>query len=373
MLTLAERVAGLEVIESNDAPILSVYLDLAPGVTEMRSIAPRLRDLLYPIRAGAAEAPHHVAESLGRSVEHVLAMVPALEREVGHGLALFVCPDLGLDERLVLIGHVWDRATVGSKPYLRPLRSVLDADHPVAAVVVDARRVWILVVELGEMVSDEIVLGEEVRKEDFGGWFALEETRSRRAAEAARHRLYRAATERLATLRRTVGLEAVFVGGVHPSVDEFTAFLSRRERALVAGTFRVDVHSIEDAELRRLAVELATGWRAEVRGRLAEEIADRAASGGRAATGLAATLAAANRHAVDELLVEGTTAVPGWKCGGCGALALHGPVCIVCGATGYEVGDVVEELTAAVIDDGGVVLQGVDGTEANVGALLRWV
>lgn len=372
-MTLAERVVALEKIESPGAPVLSVYLDLAPGVTEMRSVAPRLRDLLYPIRARAADAPHDVAESLGRSVEHVLAMAPELEREVGHGLALFVCPDLGLDERLVLTGHVWDRASVGSKPYLRPLRSVLDSDHPVAAVVVDARRVWILVVELGEMVSDEVVLGEEVRKEDFGGWFALEESRSRRAAEAARHRLYRTATERLAALRRTVGLEAVFVGGVHPSVDEFTAFLSRRERALLAGSFPVDVHTVEDAQLRSLAVELAAGWRGEVRRRLAHEIADRAASGGRAATGLAATLAAANRHAVDELLVEGAAAVPGWRCGACGALALHGPVCMVCGGVGDEVLDVVEELATAVIDDGGVVVQGAAGAEADVGALLRWV
>jgi hypothetical protein len=374
MLTLAERLSRLETIESRDVPILSVYLDLRPGVTEMRTVTPRLRDLLYPIRNNSSEIGHRAGECLKESVDRVLDQAPILEREVGHGVALFVCPPLGLDEHLVLSHRVWDRAMAGNRPYLRPLRAVLDAARPTATVIVDARTTSIMVTALGEIVSYEAIPGEEVRKANYGGWFALEETKSRRGAEHARYRLYRATVERLAVLRRTMGIEAIFVGGMQRTVDEFLAFLSPPERVLVGQTFAVDVHTLGDAELRAKAVELADAWEHDRESALADRIVDAASAGQRAVLGVSGTLVAANHHAVAELLIEGAEATPGWCCPGCGALALHGPVCIICGGSSEPVADVIEELATAVVDDGGVVVHAtgtaIDGDQ--VGASLRF-
>jgi hypothetical protein len=374
MLTLAERLSRLEAIESRDVPILSVYLDLRPGVTEMRTVTPRLRDLLYPIRDTSTEIGHRAGECLKDSIDRVLDQAPILEREVGHGVAIFVCPPLRLDEHLVVSHRVWDRAIAGDRPYLRPLRAVLDAARPTATVVVDARKASILVTALGEMVSYEVIPGEEVRKANFGGWFALEETKSRRAAEHARYRLYRVTAERLAVLRRTVGIQAIFVGGMNRTVDEFLGFLGAPDRELLDETFVVDVHTLSDAELQAKAVELATVWEQRRESALADRIVDEAAAGHRAVVGLSGTLAAANHHAVAELLIEGAHVTPGWCCSGCGALALHGPVCIICGGPSEPVADIVEELATAVVDDGGLVAHGT-GTAIDgdlVGASLRF-
>jgi hypothetical protein len=374
MLTLAERLSRLETIESREVPILSVYLDLRPGVTEMRTVTPRLRDLLYPIRDTSGEIGHRAGECLKESVDWVLDQASTLEREVGHGVALFVCPPLGLEEHLVVSHRVWDRAVAADRPYLRPLRAVLDAARPTATVVVDARRASIMVTALGEMESYEVIPGEEVRKANFGGWFALEETKSRRGAEHARYRLYRVTAERLAVLRRTVGIEAIFVGGMQRTVDEFLGFLSMRDRDLVERTFVVDVHTLSDADLQAKAVEMGIGWEQRRESALADRIVDAAAAGHRAVIGLPGTLAAANHHAVAELLIEGVGATPGWCCTGCGALGLHGPVCIICGGSSQPVPDVIEELATAVIDDGGLVVHGA-GTAIDgdlVGASLRF-
>ncbi|MGF1667390.1 MAG: hypothetical protein ACFCVC_14100 [Acidimicrobiia bacterium] len=374
MLTLAERLSRLETIESRDVPVLSVYLDLRPGVTEMRTVTPRLRDLLYPIRNTSGEIGHRAGECLKESVDRVFDQASTLEREVGHGVALFVCPPLGLDEHLVVSHRVWDRAIASDRPYLRPLRAVLDAARPTATVVVDARKTSIMVTALGEMVTYEVIPGEEVRKANFGGWFALEETKSRRGAEHARYRLYRASAERLAVLRRTVGIEAIFVGGMQRTVDEFLGFLGAPDRELLDQTFVVDVHTLSDADLQAQAVELATTWERRRESALADRIIDQAAAGQRAVVGLPGTLSAANHHAVAEILIEGAESTPGWCCTGCSALALHGPVCIICGGTSEPVADIIEELASAVVDDGGLVVHG-SGTAIDgdlVGASLRF-
>lgn len=376
MITLAAQVSRLETIESREAPILSVYLDLDPGVGEMRSVAPRLRSLLYPIRRSAQDLDHVAAENLIQAVNTSLDAAADLERLVGHGVALFISPLLGLDERIVTAHRVWDCAMAGDRPYLRPLRAVLDDNHLTATLLVDARRVSILVVEMEGVVSSEVIPGEVIRKPAYAGWFALEESKSRRNADNARHRLFSRAGERIASLHRTMGVEAFFVGGQRRAVAEFVGRLDPSERALIAGTFDVDVHTTGDSELHRLAVEHATDWDRRREAALWERINQEAQQGGRAVVGLGPVLHAANRHAVAQLVVEEALPVPGWACGGCGALNLHGPVCGVCGVTAEPVDDVVDRLTMAVTEDGGHVVHldpGTSGDGHAAAASLRFV
>lgn len=373
--SLLQRLSRLEAIESQDAPILSLYLDLRPGRTEMRTIAPRLRDLVAPLRETVGDLDHGPAESLKQAIDAVLGMEHLLASEAGRGVAVFQCPAIGLDERLSIRHRLWDRAIVGRRPYLRPLRAVLDSGHPSATVVVDARNIRIMVTAHGEMLSYEMVPGEEVRKADFPGWYALEESKSRRSAAEARHHLFRDAAQRLAALRRDLAIEAIFAGGRRQTVEEFLPFLGSREATLVVRTFTTDVHTTSDSDVQMIALDLSAEWDRTRHESLGELIRERAASGGLAATGLPAVLAAANRHAVAELLVSGTGIVTGFRCQGCDGLELHGPVCAVCGGVGDEVADVVEELISAVLDGGGTVAIAPEGTKLDgelVGALLRY-
>jgi peptide chain release factor subunit 1 len=373
--SLRHRLDVLAQIESPDAPILSVYLDLRPGVEEMWTIGARMRDLFHPIREQAADMSHESAENLKSAMDEILAASAGFGSLVGHGVAIFRSPATGLDERVVTPGHMWDRAVAGPRPYLRPLWAVLDATHSVATAVVEARQAVVMVTQLDEVVSYEVIPGETVRKENYAGWYALEESKSRRGAELERHRLFRKLAERLAELRREHDIEALFFGGQARTVDEFLHFLAHRDRKLVAGTFSVDVHTMTDADLRSKAVELSGEWNRERQMALAERIVEDEAAGGLAVTGLPATLAAANRHAIAELIVEGTDLRSGYRCGTCGSLALHGPVCGTCGGVGDPVPDVIDRLVAAVSDSGGEVAYALSPTAVNdclVGASLRF-
>ena len=373
--SLSQELSRLEGIESPHLPILSVYLDLRPGVMEMRTIAPRLRDLIDPIRSSVSELDHAAAESLKAALDHVLGMEPRLAASLGHGVAMFVCPAIGLDEHIVTRRRVWDRAIAGPRPYLRPLRAVLDSGCAIATVIVDARNVTIMVTESGEVASYEVIPGEVVRKSNYAGWFALEETKSRRGAENARHRLFRDSAERLSILKRDARLDAIYVGGRSRIVAEFIPFLGPREQMLVAGTFSADVHTMGNSDIRAKAMELSAEWDQERHEALALRISEESAAGRLAVTGLPATLAAANAHAVGQLLVTGPAGKAGFRCRDCDSLALHGPVCATCGGFGDEVADVVEELITAVIDDGGRVAQGSNSSALEgqlVGAALRY-
>ncbi len=373
--SLRQRLDVLAHVESPEAPILSLYLDLRPGVQEMRTIGARVRDLLHPIHDGVADLDHAAAENLKQAMDEVLSASTGFGSLVGHGVAIFKSPAIGLDELIVTSGQVWDRAVAGPHPYVRPLWAVVDTTHPIATVIVDARNAWVMVTQLDEVASYEMIRGEEIRWGGVTGWYALEETKSRRGAENARHRLFKDVAERLAKIRRELAIEAVFVGGRARTIDEFLRFLGTRERRMVAGTFAIDIHTMSDADLLAKALEMSGEWNRERHMALAERIVEDAAAGSLAVTGLPATLAAANRHAVAELLVQGTETREGYRCRGCGGLALHGPVCVVCGDIGDPLPDVIDELVAAVSDDGGEIAYAMCPTAVDgdlVGASLRF-
>jgi hypothetical protein len=97
-------------LESPSFPVLSVYLDLSAERIERRSINPRLRDLLLPIKklATSGELDHDPSMSLRSGVSRVLEMAPRFEMLLGSGVAVFLCDDLDLEEQLTMLtrdGH----------------------------------------------------------------------------------------------------------------------------------------------------------------------------------------------------------------------------------------------------------------------------
>src|SRR3990172_9108428 len=197
----------LRLVESPSLPILSVYLNLAPDRIERRSIGARLRDLLDPIEklAASGDLDHESSMSLRNGVNRVLEMTPEFVKELGHGVAVFVCDRLRLEEHMTMPRRVWDCAVAGPQPYLRPLQALLDEYRKVAAVVLDGRDAEIATFYMGEGVDRELIEGEELRKSDLAGWHGLEERRHRQHAEEARNHLFREDAEHLNRLRRDTG------------------------------------------------------------------------------------------------------------------------------------------------------------------------
>jgi peptide chain release factor subunit 1 len=91
---------------------------------------------------------------------------------------------------------------------------------------------------------------------------------------------------------------------------------------------------------------------------------------GRAVSGLAACLPAVNAGAADVLLIPDEELVPGFVCGRCGALTITGDDCPDWGTAARPVPDLLEEMAARVLEDGGQVV--VVRAPLSVAARLRY-
>jgi peptide chain release factor subunit 1 len=353
---LQEAMDRLRLIESPSLPILSVYLGLAPERIERRSIGGRLRDLLDPIEklAASGDLDHDSSMSLRAGVHRVLDMSPIFTGELGHGVAVFLCDGLDLEEHLTMPRRIWDCAVAGPQPYLRPLQAVLDEYRKVAAVVLDARGAEIVTFHMGEVLDRQVVEAEELRKSNLSGWYGLEERRHRQHAEEARNHMFREVAERLDRLCRNSGVDLVLVGGQQEVTNALLSFLDERVRSMT-GTFVIDLNTLTPALLASRVSEIEEAFERAEETRQVEEAYAAASAGDLAVVGIGPVLRAVNRHAVARLLLHDGVSLEGSICGECGALSLPVMVCIECGGGVVQPPDLLEALSRSVVDGGGSV------------------
>ena len=108
-------------------------------------------------------------------------------------------------------------------------------------------------------------------------------------------------------------------------------------------------------QVRERADEVVDAYERDEERRLVDEALERVAAGGLGATGLEWCLMAANEHAVQLLLVHDEEQAPGRACDNCGWLGLEEEECPVCGRHTRKAADVIDELSATVVDTSGRV------------------
>jgi peptide chain release factor subunit 1 len=353
---LQEAMDRLRLVESPTLPILSVYLSLAPQRIERRSIGGRLRDLLDPIEklAASGELDHDASMSLRAGVHRVLDMSQLFVAELGHGVAVFVCDGLDLEEHLSMPRRIWDCAVAGPQPYLRPIRAVLDEYRKVAAVVLDARGAEITVFHMGLVIDRQDVDAEELRKSNLSGWYGLEEKRHRQHAEEARNHMFREVADRLDLLCRKSGVDLVLVGGQEEITNALLPFLDERVRS-ITGTFVIDLHTLTPALLASRVSQIEEAFERAEETRQVEETYAAVAADDLAVVGVAPVVDAVNRQAVARLLLHDGASIEGSKCVSCGALSLSVTLCLACGNEVEKLPDLFEALSRSVVDAGGSV------------------
>ncbi len=138
----------LDRLESQDAPLLSLYLDVHAG-TDPNAPAQRADAVLRELSLDRS-----VRERLERHIETTL-------RDVGEGtLALFASedPDAFTVHRQVRVapplpGGARQAAARWGEPWIAPLELLLAAEQPVVAVFADERRARLFVQDLGEVIE----------------------------------------------------------------------------------------------------------------------------------------------------------------------------------------------------------------------------
>lgn len=349
--------------------LVSVYLNRPPGPS-----AAALTDVLKPLRAGLHGMERPTAMSVRSDLERISSLDSRIDADGSPAFCVFASDADGIFEFHPLPVPVWDHASVGGRPYLRPLR-VLPEPIRAGVVVAERRQVEVYIAENGDLASLGDTILADLGKDNYGGFRGYDEQRARAHAEEEASRILREAAARLFEAHQERPLELIAVGGHQEALDALDNHLHPYLRRLPESRFVVDPHTLTPAELRSRVAEEASRLRQQRDEEAVTAILEAAGAGAPSALGTAAVLEAANAHAVDLLVVAGPFQRPGVRCPSCGWLARTGDTCPAEGASVEIVEDVVGAAMERVIEAGGSIRQvGVASPldAKGVGALLRF-
>jgi hypothetical protein len=233
-------------------------------------------------------------------------------------VAVFASADIGLFQAFPLpceLSGLPERAVLGIRPHVRPLLLALQRcpTYRVAVVAKGGVRLY-------------SVAGEEVERLSASPqWLASH----------GEH-------------------EPLVIAGRDDDVRHLLGDLPQDAREFVAGSFIADPGTLTAARARDLARPYVARWAERRLGSLADQILTEPL-GGLVAVGLPDCLAAVNASAVETLAVSCDGLVPGYECGRCGALSVDADSCPDWGTAPLPVPDLIEEMVARTLEDGGQV------------------
>ena len=367
------RLAELARRAPSSRPVISVYLNKRWTDEDQRErVRIFLKNRLREARAARSEAP--AAEDLDWIEAQGQRLIAQDAFPGASGVALFAGGD-GLREILPLRTAFEDTFVVNSRPYLRPLAAAADETVPALVVFVDGVRARLLALTPAG-VGDEVVLESAVEgRHNATGWTMMAQSRYQRHIEEHRGQHYQATAAALADLVERHGVRRIVLSGEARAVALFREHLptplARRIVDVVPGAAHEAVTTIAARAAERLAQVDEQEDAAAV-----DRLLDAAAKGGRAVAGVAPTLEAVNRNAVQHLYLVPAFEQPGAVCEGCGALQPPAPGhCRFCDAATRPT-ELGEAMVGRVLASGGAVSlverhAGLAGREG-IGAILRY-
>jgi Bacterial archaeo-eukaryotic release factor family 10 len=361
-------VQKLRAVRAFEPSVLSLYVWVPADVPSLRELPARADELLAV--AGAGMDGQRAVRKGQQERRTVRDMLQAHAREwMGHSVAVFACDQVSLAEAFPLPCRLPDRAVLAVRPHVRPLLVALQRCPAYQVAVVDRRHAWIFLVTGQRVDTLAPSAAPGVRSRGFGGWYGLESYRiSQRITQLARHH-YRDTAAILSQAMRGSGRPLV-VGGHQDTIPAFLAVLPAEVRERFIGSFVVDPHTMTPARVRELSAPVVATWVSQREQQLVTGILQQP-PGGLTAVGMNSCLAAVNQHAVSVLVVPVGGLIPGFACQVCGTLASAPGGCPHQPPAVHPVPDLLEEMTAATLDDGGEVVA-VPDVPADVAAQLRF-
>jgi peptide subunit release factor 1 (eRF1) len=300
---LAAHLRNLAAFEPQDAPVVSLYLNLAPDQHGRDNYEAFCRKAFADQLRALKEHPAEHA-SLGRDFDRISAYLANEVTPSANGLAIFssagagdyfVAVQLGvpIDDHWLFIRRV---------PSLYPLVRLIDQYPRYASVVLDTNQARILVFGLGTIEKREEVKGARTRRNSMGGW---SQARYQRRAENFHLHHVKEVVDTLDRVVRQDDIQHIIVLGDDVVVPLLKAALPMHLTEKLIDVGRVDRHASEDdiiAETldmlrekdadtdRERVAELVSAWR----------------GGGLGVVGPEATLQALLMGQVEELLIVAT-------------------------------------------------------------------
>jgi hypothetical protein len=362
-------VRKLTEIHAPGSQVLSLYLRIPASLPSLRELPGRAEELLAAAAAGAGRRVTATARSEQRRAVRRFLEVRARDWQ-GPAAAIFTCRDAGLAEAFPLPCPVADRAVLAPRPHVRPLLAALERCPAYYVAVTGRDGTWVFRVAGTRIDALAQLAGSGPDGPRPGGWHALGPHRSRERITKLGRYPQPGTAALLSRLLRAAGLPPLVIGGDDEPARAFAALLPDDVRGQLAGSFTAKPAALTPARARVLAAEVIGEWVRERERRLAALIVQEPA-GGLGAVGLDACLAAVSSRAVSILAVPDADLLPGFACDLCGRLSVTPGACRH-GSLGVRpVPDLLEEMTAATLADGGDVAT-VRDCPGEVAALLRF-
>lgn len=372
-LLTPDRLRSLIDIESEDEPVLSLYLQLdgarrAGGAWHTAFTS--LRDTtLKPV--GDRSAQQILGEAFNRIEQALADELPTL----GKGVAFFACRRRDLWEQVSVAVPLPDGAYIGSKAYVRPLVRTQDEHDRFVLAVVSLERSRFFVSQIGLVEEVFQITASNPRKvvrehgpRDHGDGSVLD-------AVGHEARIFAHAAELLLTWFEG---RSLLLSGPPELRADVGKELPKSLRQRVGEPFSVEIHA-GPSMVGTAAQPAQEVIEAREESATVQRLTDVGPSG--AAWGVQPTLNALRESRVATLVVDDTFTNRGTRCRYCGALWEATPlVCGVCGSGDLEhVSDVVEMAIEQALDER-AALEMVRSTQARqmlarigpMAAVLRW-
>jgi peptide subunit release factor 1 (eRF1) len=335
LLTPGE-VRELGTMASDEAPIISLYLDLGPEARKDRKWATVYRNLARDAVNGVADARQArlVAEELGRIERTLGQRLP----DLGRSLALFASESLRLWHEVMLPVSLPNRLRVGRGPYMRPLYRVMDEHDRFLIVLLDDQRARLFISQLGFIVEVADLVEEGPSQHKQGGWAQM---RLQRQHDA--HVLWHAGAVAHATslAMEHFGVRWLLVSGTPDVLVDYRQQLPHAVTARLGGEFKVMV-TASSSEVAQAASALQRDVEAREEVATISQVTE-ARSSGRGVWGLEATLGALGDQRVMTLVAQHDYRAPGGMCADSEVLTANTiGLCPHCGESVTVVDDVVD-------------------------------
>ena len=160
-----EHLQELNEIESDGAPILSLFMELTPETRVGDAWQITFKDLSKQAlqKADQMGAKAEIQAELARIEEAFRSGLP----RTGRGLAVYACEEMGLMRQLGTPVSIDNQVYVDRRPYVRPLVRVRDEHDRFAIALVSMRRIRLFFSQIGlveEVLDDEV---SEIGLTDF--------------------------------------------------------------------------------------------------------------------------------------------------------------------------------------------------------------
>lgn len=299
---LRDQLDRLAAFEPQDAPVLSLYLNLAADQHGRDNFETFIRKAL-PDRQRAFREGSRERESFDRDMQRIHDYLSVEVNRSANGLALFACAAADLFEPIQLQVPLSEHSLyVASMPHLYPLASLVDRYPRYAAVVLDTNRARIVVFSLGEVERKQEIENVKTRRSTMGGW---SQARYQRHTENFHLQHVKEVVDALDKIVSAENIQHIIVAGDAVVVPMVKEQLPQRLRERLVDTVNLDKR-VAESDLLESTLARLRERDAEGDAQVVADVVGAWQASGLGVVGPEAALSALERGQVDELLIAGS-------------------------------------------------------------------